>query len=60
MDFSFSDEQLELRQTVRQALARAFPVRALRAFNEAAPDVRSTMAASRWTMLAQLGATGAR
>jgi alkylation response protein AidB-like acyl-CoA dehydrogenase len=56
MDFSFSEEQLELRQTVRQALARAFPLRALRAFNEAAPDVRSTMAASRWAMLAQLGA----
>ena len=56
MDFSFSDEQLELRQTVRQALERAFPLRALRSFNEAVPAARSTMAASRWAMLAELGA----
>jgi alkylation response protein AidB-like acyl-CoA dehydrogenase len=56
MDFSFTDEQLELRQTVRQALARAFPLHALRAFNEAGTEVRSTLAASRWEMLAELGA----
>jgi hypothetical protein len=35
MDFAFDDEQDELRQTVRQALAREFPVAALREFYEA-------------------------
>ena len=40
MDFAFDEEQDELRQTVRQALARQFPVAALREFYEATPDAR--------------------
>jgi alkylation response protein AidB-like acyl-CoA dehydrogenase len=56
MDFSFDDDQLALRQTIRQALLQSFPVTALRAYNEAAPEVQSILAAGRWAMLTELGA----
>jgi alkylation response protein AidB-like acyl-CoA dehydrogenase len=58
MDFSFNDEQDELRQTVRQALAREFPVSALRAFHQAAPDEKAALAQARWSVLSSLGAPG--
>jgi alkylation response protein AidB-like acyl-CoA dehydrogenase len=58
MDFAFDEEQDELRQTVRQALARQFPVAALREFYEASPDGRATEARARWSMLSALGAPG--
>ena len=46
MDFAFDPEQDELRQTVRQALAREFPVAALREFYEATPDRKAATAPS--------------
>jgi alkylation response protein AidB-like acyl-CoA dehydrogenase len=58
MDFAFDEEQDELRQTVRQALARQFPVATLRQFFEAAPDRQATEAQTRWSMLSALGAPG--
>jgi alkylation response protein AidB-like acyl-CoA dehydrogenase len=58
MDFAFDAEQEELRQTVRQALAREFPVGALRDFYEAAPDRKAASARHRWSILAALGAPG--
>jgi len=62
MDFAFDEEQEELRQTVRQALAREFPVTALRAFYEAPPDGKAdgkaAGARARWSVLAALGAPG--
>ena len=47
MDFAFDPEQDELRQTVRQALAREFPVAALREFYEATPDRKAATARAR-------------
>ncbi len=58
MDFCFSDGQTELRRTVRQLLARTFPVAALRAHGEAASAQRSIMATGRWVELAALGIPG--
>jgi alkylation response protein AidB-like acyl-CoA dehydrogenase len=58
MDFSFTDEQLELRQTVRQVLGREFSLTALRSFHEATTERRSVAAADRWVTLAALGAPG--
>jgi alkylation response protein AidB-like acyl-CoA dehydrogenase len=58
MDFSFSDEQLELRATVRQALGREFPVRALRDFYGRSTEEKRAAAAARWATLAELGAPG--
>jgi hypothetical protein len=58
MDFTFDAEQDELRQTVRQALAREFPVAALREFYEATPERRAAGARARWSMLSALGAPG--
>jgi alkylation response protein AidB-like acyl-CoA dehydrogenase len=54
--FAFSDEQSELRRTVRQVLERACPVAALRAFDGATPAQRGTAAGVRWGVLATLGA----
>ncbi len=56
VDFSFSSEQIDLRQNVRRALEREFAVTALRASNELAAQQRSTMAGRRWAALAALGA----
>jgi alkylation response protein AidB-like acyl-CoA dehydrogenase len=56
VDFSFSNEQVELRQDVHRALEREFTVTALRASHEVAAEQRSTMAARRWAALAALGA----
>ena len=58
MDFAFDAEQDELRQTVRQALAREFPVAALREFYEATPEHKGAGARARWSMLSALGAPG--
>jgi alkylation response protein AidB-like acyl-CoA dehydrogenase len=58
MDFAFNDEQDELRQTVRQALAREFPVTALRAFHQATPEAKMVSAQARWSLLSSLGAPG--
>ncbi len=56
MDFSFGREQIELRQNVRRALAREFPITALRASQAMAARKRSSDAASRWAELVALGA----
>ncbi|HVB90692.1 MAG TPA: acyl-CoA dehydrogenase family protein [Acidimicrobiales bacterium] len=56
MDFAFSDEQVELRQAVHQVLNAECPVAALRAYDEADPTQRSTLARVRWAVLAELGA----
>jgi len=56
VDFSFSNEQIELRQNVHRALEHAFTVTALRASNEVVAEQRSIMAARRWAVLAALGA----
>jgi alkylation response protein AidB-like acyl-CoA dehydrogenase len=58
MDFSFNDEQEELRHAVRQTLAGECSVGALRAFHDAAPEQRPALAAARWGVLATLGAPG--
>ena len=58
MDFAFDTEQDELRQIVHQALAREFPVTALREFYEATPDQKAAGARDRWSMLSALGAPG--
>ncbi len=58
MDFAFSDEQDELRQAVRRVLAAECPVAALRTFDAAAPEQRTTLARARWAVLAELGAPG--
>jgi alkylation response protein AidB-like acyl-CoA dehydrogenase len=58
MDFAFDTEQDELRQTVRQALAREFPVAALREFYEATPEQMAAGARARWSVLSALGAPG--
>ena len=56
MDFSFSDEQVELRHAVRHALAREFPLDALRVTVQTTADERAERAGARWRMLAELGA----
>jgi alkylation response protein AidB-like acyl-CoA dehydrogenase len=56
MDFAFSDEQDELRQAVHQVLAAECPVAALRAFDAASSEQRTTLSRSRWAVLAELGA----
>jgi alkylation response protein AidB-like acyl-CoA dehydrogenase len=58
MNFSFSDEQVELRQAVRQALAGECSVAALRHYYEASPEQRAALAGARWKMLSDLGAPG--
>jgi alkylation response protein AidB-like acyl-CoA dehydrogenase len=58
MDFAFDEEQDELRKTVRQALARQFPVAALRQFYEEPPDGKAAEARARWSILSDLGAPG--
>jgi alkylation response protein AidB-like acyl-CoA dehydrogenase len=58
MDFAFDEQQDELRQTVRGALAREFPVSALREFFEAPEDRKATLAKARWSMLCALGVPG--
>jgi alkylation response protein AidB-like acyl-CoA dehydrogenase len=58
MDFSFSDEQTELRQAVRQTLERACPTSALRDFYEATAERRAALAHDRWNALSALGAPG--
>ena len=58
MDFSFSDEQDELRQAVRQTLARACPTTALRDFYEAPSERKAVLARDRWAALSALGAPG--
>jgi alkylation response protein AidB-like acyl-CoA dehydrogenase len=58
MDFSFSDEQLELRATVRQALGREFPTGALRDFYGRSNEEKRAAAAARWATLSELGAPG--
>jgi alkylation response protein AidB-like acyl-CoA dehydrogenase len=58
VDFSFSQEQVELRQTVRQALDHEFPTTALRACYEGTPAQQAVPAAGRWAVLSSLGAPG--
>jgi alkylation response protein AidB-like acyl-CoA dehydrogenase len=58
MDFSFSDEQDELRQAVRQTFARACPTTALRDFYEAPSERKAVLARDRWAALSALGAPG--
>ena len=58
MNFSFSQEQIELRQAVRAVLDAECPVAALRAFDGAAPEQRATLSRARWQVLADLGAPG--
>jgi len=58
VDFSFSDEQTELRQAVRQTLGRACPTSALRDFYEANAERRAALAHDRWNAFAALGAPG--
>jgi alkylation response protein AidB-like acyl-CoA dehydrogenase len=58
VDFSFSDQQTELRQAVRQTLGRACSTAALREFYEATTDRRIALAAHRWSTLSALGAPG--
>jgi alkylation response protein AidB-like acyl-CoA dehydrogenase len=58
MDFAFDEQQDELRQSVRGALAREFPVSALRAFFEAPEDRKAALAKARWSMLSALGVPG--
>jgi len=56
MDFAFDEEQQELRQAVRQALGREFPVTALRELYETTNERRVSAATARWAVLAELGA----
>ncbi|HVA06197.1 MAG TPA: acyl-CoA dehydrogenase family protein [Acidimicrobiales bacterium] len=58
MDFAFSEEQTELRDTVRHVLESECPVAALRAFDSATAAERRALAHRRWTVLAELGAPG--
>src|SRR5580698_1716144 len=58
MQFSFSEEQAELRATVRQVLDAECPVAALRAFDGANQVQRTDLARARWHVLAELGAPG--
>jgi alkylation response protein AidB-like acyl-CoA dehydrogenase len=54
--FAFSEQQIELRQAVRQVLDKECPVAALRAFAAATPEERGALARARWDVLAELGA----
>ncbi len=56
MDFAFSDEQDELRRTVRAVLDTECSPHALRAFEAADPAGRAELATNRWAVLAELGA----
>ncbi len=56
VDFAFSDEQLELRHTVRTVFWAECTVEALRAFEVAGPSARAEQARARWSVLAELGA----
>jgi alkylation response protein AidB-like acyl-CoA dehydrogenase len=56
MDFSFSDDQLELRTASRGVLDAECPVAALRALDAATPEQRTAAARARWRVLAELGA----
>ncbi len=58
MQFSFSQEQTELRAAVRQVLDSECPIAALRAFDGATSAERSDLARTRWQVLAELGAPG--
>jgi alkylation response protein AidB-like acyl-CoA dehydrogenase len=56
MDFSFSEDQQELRGGVRTVLDAECTPDALRAFEVADDEGRATLAANRWAVLAELGA----
>ncbi len=56
MDFSFSLDQLELRQNVRRTLEREFTLTTLRTSSERATTQRSVLATRRWAALSELGA----
>ena len=56
MDFSFSDEQEQLRELVRTVLDAECTPDALRAFELADDEGRATLARNRWAVLAELGA----
>lgn len=56
MDFSFSEDQLELRRAVRNVLETECPTDALRAFEAGTPAQRTEFARARWKVLAELGA----
>src|SRR5580700_2841550 len=56
MDFSFSEDQLELRKAVRAVLEAECPVAALRALDKATPEQHAAAARTRWGVLAELGA----
>jgi alkylation response protein AidB-like acyl-CoA dehydrogenase len=58
VDFSFSDEQVELRQAVRQVLDTECPPAALRALDAASPEERVRLSRTRWAVLDELGAPG--
>jgi len=56
MDFTFSDQQDELRQGVRTVLDTECSADALRAFELADETGRGVLSANRWAVLAELGA----
>jgi alkylation response protein AidB-like acyl-CoA dehydrogenase len=58
MNFSFSDDQVELRRAVHQALAGECSVTAVRDYYEATSEHRAALASARWKMLSDLGAPG--
>jgi alkylation response protein AidB-like acyl-CoA dehydrogenase len=58
VNFSFSDEQVELRQAVHQTLSGECSVAALRQFYEAGAEQRADLAQARWKVLSDLGAPG--
>jgi alkylation response protein AidB-like acyl-CoA dehydrogenase len=58
--FAFSEQQIELRQAVRQVLDKECPVAALRAFDAAPGQERVAQSRARWEVLAELGAPALR
>ena len=56
MYFAFSDEQIALRQAVRQVLEHECPIAALRAADAASAEEGAAVAVKRWNVLAELGA----
>jgi alkylation response protein AidB-like acyl-CoA dehydrogenase len=56
MDFTFSDDQQQLRQAVRTVLDAECPTDALRAMDAATPAQRAAAGQARWRVLAELGA----
>ena len=56
MYFAFSEQQVELRQAVRQVLEAECPVAALRALDGATPEGRGALSRDRWRVLSDLGA----